>query len=211
MLRARVLALLCVLGGCATAHPSHPLWRGVVVTSITGIHEGKCGPRRAQQVSLALNSLTARDFSNWYRPASGFESLREIVANVRQLEAQHARHGVRGRIEDREIVANIRWLEAQNARHGVHGRIQNLVIIELGKSIRYPVPWGDKFSIAMHPRFVTQLIAERNPSRMGSGPTVLYFGFETPPALKRAYSGMIYEGWSLVDDPFDLGRGECGN
>ncbi len=45
---------------------------------------------------------------------------------------------------------------------------------------------------------------------MGSESTVLFFGFETPPALKRAYSGMIYEGWLLADDPFDLGRGECG-
>ena len=182
--RALALVLLCVLGGCATP-PSHALWRRVVVTSVTGLHEGNCGPRRVQQVALALDSLTARDFYDWHGSSSVFESLRGIVADVRREEAQ-------------------------NARHGVHGRIENMVIIELAKPIRYPVPWGDKLSIAMHPRFFSHLIAGRSPSSMGSESTVLFFGFETPPALKRAYSGMIYEGWLLADDPFDLGRGECG-
>ena len=180
--RALVLVLLCVLGGCATP-PSHPLWRRVVVTSVTGLHEGKCGPGRVQQVALALDSLTTRDFYDWHRLASGVEFLGGIVADIR-------------------------WQEAQNARHGVHGRIVNMVIIELAKPIRYPVPWGDKLSIAMHPRFVRQLIVEKSP---GPGSTIFSFGFETPPALKRAYSGMIYEAWSLADDPFDLGHGECGD
>ncbi len=39
---------------------------------------------------------------------------------------------------------------------------------ELAKPICYPVPWGDKLSSVMHPRFFSHLIAEKRPSSMGS-------------------------------------------
>ena len=183
--RALVLVFLCVLGGCATL-PSHSLWRRVVVTSVTGLHEGKCGPGRVQQVTRVLESLTARDFYDWHRlcpciPQSVFE-----------------------------MAVNIRRLEVQNARHSMYGVLENMDVIDLGKPIRYPVPWGDKREIAAHPRFVRQLIVEKSPSSMGPGYTIFFFGLKQVPPFTGTRAKIIFEGWGLKDDPFDLGRGERG-
>ncbi len=92
----------------------------------------------------------------------------------------------------------------------MYGVLENMDVIDLGKPIRYPVPWGDKREIAAHSRFVRQLIVERDRSSMRQNDAYFFFGLKQVPPFTGTRAKIIFEGWGLKDDPFDLRRSECG-
>jgi hypothetical protein len=92
-MRVLILAATMILGACAGAR-SQPILSKTAVSSVSGIHAGKCSPKRTEQVARILQSVTVDDMVDKGRvcPCSP-KYYSELVSNGRNMLSVRLRPG----------------------------------------------------------------------------------------------------------------------
>lgn len=95
------MVAVCALGACSAAvrdasADDSPLMPRLSVVSVTGIHAGKCGPRKVQDVTRLLQSLTIRDLFRRGRPCLCMpKPLQDLVIGFRSADIVVLRKPIR--------------------------------------------------------------------------------------------------------------------
>ena len=85
LVRRSLVGAILIGALCAVA-PSPKPQRSVVVTSVVGLHQGKCSPRRAAEVQAAIARLAASDFAWANHCKCNPKTHDQILANERLID-----------------------------------------------------------------------------------------------------------------------------
>ena len=106
MLRLFYGLALTILLGCAarTAYTVSPL-RQIPVSSVTGFHDGKCGPARIVEIATAIASLTSKDLGLKARCNCFYATYHDLMDQERSWDHYRSPHY----IENRENFLTIQF------------------------------------------------------------------------------------------------------
>ncbi len=145
-----VLSITALLCGCARwqSQSSAAPEAKIAVKSVTGMHNGKCGPKRALQVAAVLQQMEDNRFSMLRPCRCGENALRDIFTNERRLD---------------------KWSVRATGERGAHeDNVDNIILTH---SIHLPrIPWIWRPD---NDRPLLELVAVRRP---GANLTILWLG-----------------------------------